>query len=79
MGQDKLLMVIWQNYVSCFYKNRFEAPREARLAKKREIPIFPMTVGNMTVGNTGNSREILGILEKYWDFSRNTGIFWEIP
>ena len=33
----------------------------SRLAKRREILIFPRTAGN-----TGNSREILVIPGKYW-------------
>ena len=35
---------------------------EARLAKRREILIFPRTTGN-----TGNSREILVIPGNYWE------------
>ena len=36
--------------------------RPARLAKRREILIFPRTAGN-----TGNSREILVIPGNYWE------------
>ena len=35
---------------------------KARLAKRREILIFPRTAGN-----TGNSREILVIPGNYWE------------
>ena len=36
----------------------------ARLAKRREILIFPRTAGN-----TGNSRELLVIPGNYWEIS----------
>ena len=37
---------------------------QARLAKRREILIFPRTAGN-----TGNSRELLVIPGNYWEIS----------
>ena len=41
----------------------------ARLAKRREILIFPRTVGN-----TGNSREILVIPGNYWEIGNSPTI-----
>ena len=42
-------------------------PYIARLAKRREILIFPRTAGN-----TGNSREILVIPGKYWEIGNSS-------
>ena len=39
-----------------------QKPNNTRLAKRREILIFPRTAGN-----TGNSREILVIPGNYWE------------
>ena len=43
---------------------------QSRLAKRREILIFPRTAGN-----TGNSRELLVIPGNYWVIPGN---YWEI-
>ena len=41
----------------------------ARLAKRREILIFPRTAGN-----TGNSRELLVIPGNYWEIGSSLSI-----
>ena len=51
--------LLWLKYNNAI---RFIYMCNSRLAKRREIPIFPRTVGN-----TGNSPEILVIPGNYWE------------
>ena len=57
MEINLVLFPFFQRYTHC-------GPSVARLAKRREILIFPRTAGN-----TGNSRELLVIPGNYWEIS----------
>ena len=61
---------------NAFWANSFHFT--TRLAKRREILIFPRTAGN-----TGNSRELLVIPGNYWEISysliKNLLIFRDFP